>query len=221
MKKLLIVANWKSNKTTQQAKEWLMAFKSIQIPDNKEVIICPPFTLLSDMTKFIKENSLPLHLGAQNVSSFDEGAHTGEINAIQIKEFAQFVLIGHSERRLNNKEDEKDLEKKVNQAKNAGIAALYCVSDKNTFIPHEVTTVAYEPTSAISTSGIGIPDTPQNANTVAFEIKKQSGIQKVLYGGSVTEESVNSFTSQLEIDGVLVGGASLDAQKFLQVINHA
>src|SRR5271156_2087163 len=100
MKKLFIVGNWKSNKTLSEAMEWLEKFGSLNpsyTPEEKEVVVCPPFTLLSDMKKCIDENNLPIKLGVQNVSSFAEGAYTGEISAREAKDFVTHALVGHSE----------------------------------------------------------------------------------------------------------------------------
>src|SRR5579872_3663207 len=103
MKKLYIIANWKSYKTTQEAKDWLIEAKKMlsekPLTENKVFVLCVPFTLLSLVSQFIHENSLPIFVGSQDISPFGMGAYTGEINAAQIKEFANYALIGHSERR--------------------------------------------------------------------------------------------------------------------------
>ena len=102
MKKLFIVANWKSNKTSLDAGEWLHRFMNYDLGFmNKDVIICPSFTLLSNLKSYFLNHKSTIKLGAQDISPFDEGAYTGEINGKQIKEFADYVLIGHSERRKN------------------------------------------------------------------------------------------------------------------------
>src|SRR5574340_1242098 len=115
MDKLLIVANLKSYKTETEAKEWLDAFVKIkEIVNNltdKEVIICPPFQLLFMFSLYAKDKGLPVKIGAQNLSPFEEGAYTGEVNARQIKDFADYVLIGHSERRNNFGETDDMLSK--------------------------------------------------------------------------------------------------------------
>ena len=117
MDKLFIVANLKSNQTNSEAKDWLFNFKKIkdlkQNLDNKEIILCPSFILLDFFALFIAENNLPFKLGAQNVSPFDQGPYTGEVNAKQIKDFADYVLVGHSERRNNFGETDDRLFKKV------------------------------------------------------------------------------------------------------------
>ncbi|HUD44169.1 MAG TPA: triose-phosphate isomerase family protein [Patescibacteria group bacterium] len=219
MKPLFIVANWKERMDSAQAGKWLTQFSifNFQFP-NKEVIICPPFTLLSQVKQFIQDHQLPLKLGAQTISQFAEGAHTGEESGEMLKEFVEYVIIGHSERRALGETDEI-LQVKVNQALQFGLTPIYCVSSPTMSVPKDVTIVAYEPVSAI---GSGQPDTPENANEVATSIKQKfSFVQTVLYGGSVTAENVAVFTNQEQINGVLVGGASLDANSFSSIIRNA
>lgn len=207
MKNILVVGNWKSNKTVGEAQEWLAKFKNA----NKNVILCVPYTLLPIMKG-------PFMLGAQDVSPFGDGAYTGEISARQIKEFADWVIIGHSERRKNFNETDEMLAKKAEQAKLAGLKIIYCVSDDTSPVPAGVDVVAYESVWAI---GTGRSDTPENANTVIATIKAKSQISTVIYGGSVTAENVASFIKQPAIDGVLPGGASLDPEKFSALIQNA
>lgn len=223
MKKLFIIANWKSNKTTEDARAWLDEIVAARLEDQitsaKEVIVCPPFTLLSYLKTDILEKSIPIKLGSQDVSSFGVGAHTGEISATQIKEFAEYVVIGHSERRKEHLENNEMLAGKVISALTAGLSPIFCVQGADTQIPSGVSMVAFEPVAAI---GTGNPDTPENAEKVARSIKKaHPEVQHVVYGGSVTAENVNSFTQMSSIDGVLVGGASLEADKFLPIVKNS
>lgn len=218
MDSLFIVANLKSNKTYDEAKSWLEAFKTIDesLLEEKKIIVCPSFTLLGLFKSFFSDNNLKVSLGAQSVSSLDEGAHTGEVNAKQIKDFADFVIIGHSEERKLLNESDETLTQKVNLSIKYGLTPIFCVQDKDTFIPQGVLIVAYEPVFAI---GSGNPDSPENANEVASSLK-QKGDYRVLYGGSVTNENVGSFTSQPNLSGVLVGGASLEAEAFIKIIQN-
>lgn len=213
----LIIANWKSYKTEKEAKLWLTIFKEHrELLLSKTVMLLAPYTCLSSLKKEIDALGLPIVLGAQDISPFSEGAYTGEINALQIREFASYVLIGHSERRRLLLESDELISKKVAMAKKEGLEVLLCVQDIETPIPEGVTMVAYEPVSAI---GTGHPDTPENAASVITKIK-QKGISYGIYGGSVTAENVRSFTEHVS-DGVLVGSASLDPRNFLAIINHA
>lgn len=220
MKKLFIVANWKSYKTTKEAAEWLEEFSNLQLTstEEKEIIACPSFTVLPDMKKIVSEKNLPIKLGAQDISPFEEGAYTGEINAKQVKEFAEYALVGHSERRMKLGENDEMVAKKFQEASKNTIESIFCVQGVDTPIPEGVKIVAYEPVSAI---GTGNPDTPENAEIVAKSIREKHAVEFVLYGGSVTGENVSDFTKMESINGVLVGGASLDANKFSQIIENA
>lgn len=220
MKRKFIVANWKSNKTESEAKNWLSAMSSLKDQDlsNKEIIVCPSFVHLPAMKAFIEEQKLPIKLGAQNVSPFDEGAYTGEVSAKQIKEFAESVIIGHSERRKNFLESDEMLFEKMKLAKQYGLTPLFCVQGKETQTPSNSNIVAYEPIDAI---GTGHPDIPENAEDVASFFKKDYNVVHVLYGGSVTSKNVKQFTQMPNIDGVLIGRASLDAKEFYAIIQNA
>jgi triosephosphate isomerase len=226
MKKLFIIANWKSNKTVAEAKEWLTEISNFtlsgtgkfEISNEKEVIVCPSFTALALVTEYSQQKALPLKIGSQNISPFEEGAYTGEVNAKQIAEFVHYTIIGHSERRAHFFEDEAMLAKKVSQALANNLTPIFCVQSAETSVPQGVTMVAYEPVFAI---GSGHPDTPESADHVAGQIKEKYKVPFVLYGGSVTEDNVHSFTTMEHIDGVLVGGASLDAEKFIGIIKNA
>lgn len=223
MKKLFIIANWKSNKTIEEAEKWLHDFAEVLKSDNsniknKEIIVCPSFTLLEHSRYCSANLKLPLKLGAQNISPFDRGAYTGEVFGSQIKEFAQYVIIGHSERRKNFSETNEMLAQKVLMAKKYNLTPIFCIQNEKTPVPQEIDVIAYEPPTAI---GTGNPDTPENAEKVAGFIKeKNKDVTNVLYGGSVTSENVNSFTKMPNIDGVLVGGASLDLVEFSQIIKN-
>lgn len=220
MKHLFIVANWKSNKTVKEVEDWINELKDANLDVvNKEIIICPSFTLLSHTKSLITNYQLSITLGAQNISPFDEGAYTGEVNGKQIKEFADFVIIGHSERRQNFKETDEMLVKKVQMVQKYLLLPIFCIQNEDTFIPEGVKLVAYEPVEAI---GTGNPDTPENAEKVARVIKNtHKDVMYVLYGGSVTSANISGFTKMPSIDGALVGGASLDAKEFTKIIQNA
>ena len=221
MDKLFIVANLKSYKSQVEAEDWLNNFKinSTKIDyTKKEVIICPPFQLLSVFYSYIKTNGLGAKIGAQNVSPFGEGAYTGEVNAKQLKDYCEYVIIGHSERRQYFKEDDDMLKNKVLSSWSKGVIPIFCVQNENTPLPDEVSIAAYEPTFAI---GSGTPDTPENAEVVARSIRAKKNNLTVLYGGSVDSMNVKNFTSKENIGGVLVGGASLDPLEFIRIVENA
>lgn len=209
----LIIANWKSHMLEKQAQSWLEEMKNTLETTQKTVIVCPPFTLLSSLAL-----DASLLLGAQDISPYGMGSYTGEVNGAQIKEFATYVLIGHSERRQYFKEDDALLTQKVAMAKEHDLIPVFCVQGRDTMIPEGVEIVAYEPIWAI---GTGKAESPEEANEVALDVKAKSDIKTVLYGGSVTAKNVASFTTMHDINGVLVGGASLDPSEFSQIIQNA
>lgn len=223
MKKAFIVANWKSNKTIPEVAEWFRTFNNLQLTINKQIIVCPSFTLLPFVKESIVKGQLSIIVGAQDISPFDEGAYTGEINEKQIKELAEYVIIGHSERRKNFSESDDLINKKIEQAINYGIIPIVCVSSLEQVKSLKIEDgkkilIAYEPLFAI---GSGNADTPENADQMARSIKDVLGEIPVLYGGSVTSNNVSEFSKMLNINGVLIGKASLDAQEFYKIIQNA
>jgi triosephosphate isomerase (TIM) len=219
-KKIFIVANWKSNKTQEEAIGWLSEMSNLKDLDlsNKEIIVCPSFVHLSPMKSYIEDQALPIKLGAQNISSFDEGAYTGEVNGRQIKELADYVLIGHSERRRCVGETEEMLMGKVKMAKQWGLKVIFCADNQNSLIPDETSIVTYEPPNAISPAPA---DTPENAEKAAKAFKAKAPFEAILYGGSVALVNVTSFTLMESINGVLVGKASLDPKEFYEIVKNA
>lgn len=222
MDKIFIIANWKSNMSLLEAQNWLEEFSNFSsevrnFPD-KKVIICPSFVFLSQIRNILTEKKIPVSLGSQDVSTFDKGAYTGEVNAMQIKEFCEYSLIGHSERRTNFEETEDRLSKKIEMARKYGLKTILCVRGTDDLKDNKSEIIAYEPVFAI---GTGNPDTPENANLIAGQIKDQKKAEYVIYGGSINSGNVKNFTSAPNIDGVLVGGASLDPQEFFLIVKNA
>ena len=217
MKNIFIAGNWKSNKTTTESKAWLGKFVMEPFP-NLTVVVLAPYVSLFPLYEEIKNKNMPLLLGAQNISKFDEGAYTGEVTGKMVKEVADWVIIGHSERRKYLGETDADLATKVEKAHAAGLKVIFCVPDDKTPVPASSDVVAYEPVWAI---GTGKTDSPDNANSVVSSIKQKTGATTVIYGGSVTADNVASFVTTPSIDGVLPGGASLDPEKFIHLIRAA
>lgn len=216
-KNIWIVANWKSNKTIQEALEWVSKVGP-QIPndENLKVVVCPTFSCLSEVKKTVTVGNFPLMVGSQDLSPFGNGAYTGEEAAVLLKELINLSIIGHSERRQNFGEDDEMISQKVEQALQNGIIPLVCVQGPDTPVPKGCKLVAYEPIFAI---GTGNPDTPENAESVAKTLKEKYGQDlAVLYGGSVSLENIKNFLSLQNISGALVGKASLDAEEFVQII---
>ena len=222
--KKFVIGNWKSNKNQAEIYEFFQFLKTkfdLHKNDlNPDIvkIICPAFIHLQLAHKLVNEYKLPVSLGAQNISPFDPGAYTGEVNGKQLFEYVSYCIIGHSERRQNFAENEILLRLKTNQAEKWGIKSIFCVQDENTPVPENVRIVAYEPVSAI---GTGTPDTPDNALKVIKRIKSKNKLNSVVYGGSISVENINQYLKISEIDGVLVGGASLSPGKFLSMILNA
>lgn len=211
----LVVANLKANKTWDEISSWIDDVAKLAQNFSGTIIFCPSSPFLASSYQKISQNGINLKLGAQDISEFEQGAYTGEVAASQIADVVSFVLIGHSERRQNFKEDDGTLEKKVENAKNAKIEPIFCVQNENTPIPPKVEIVAYEPVFAI---GTGNSDTPENVQTVAQKLKAK-GQYAILYGGSVSGQNVKAFVKD-NVEGVLIGATnSLDPQKFTGIIS--
>lgn len=234
MKKKFIVANWKANKTEEEAVAWIESFYNsedqIEDRDSKEIIICPPFSLLLQLRKYIDANGLSLSLGTQDISKFGAGAYTGEIPAEIIKKIISHSIIGHSERRKYFSEENQDILAKIKILLDNEITPILCLSDMNQldfYISHDKTVVdrssdiifVYEPPSAISGGGSFHAESPQSVEENASEISRKIG-KKVttLYGGSVNPDNASTFFELANIDGGLIGQASLDASSFLEII---
>jgi len=219
MDKKIIIANWKSNKNTAQAEEFIRLFSEninrLNL-DNKQIILAPSYSLLYTCKTLIDKYNLPVSLCAQDVSSFPEGAYTGAVNAKQIKEFADYTIIGHSERRDYFSESDDVLFKKVNEAKDNDLKIIYCIQNENQKIPSGVAMVAFEPPTAIGTNN---PDDPKHIEEVFSQVSKSySG--KILYGGSIKADNVRNYIHIASCSGLLVGGASLEADSFIDLIKE-
>lgn len=218
-KNIWIIVNWKSNKTIEEAIEWISSVGP-QIPKRKDlkVVVCPTFSALSEVKKAVQAGNFPILVGSQDISSFGIGAYTGEEPAEILKQFIELSIIGHSERRQNFSETDDMVDKKVKKALENKIIPLLCVQGLQTSVPAGCKLVAYEPIFAI---GTGNPDTPENANKVASDLKNRAGEDlEVLYGGSVNPDNIKSFVDQPGISGVLIGKWSLDADKFIKLIEE-
>ncbi len=222
--KKYIVGNWKSNKTILQIEEWFSIFYRLY-KENKNtdlhntiVVVCPAFPHLFIAKKLRDQYKLPIEIGAQDISPYISGAYTGAVSNDIIKEFAGYVIIGHSERRKNFLEDDHILTQKVTRAEEVGLIPIYCVPDKNTYVPKDTDIMAYEPVWAI---GTGKTETPEKADEVALFLKNRFPDSSVLYGGSVSPDSIGGFSTVKNIDGYLPGGASLNPQKFWEIVVHA
>ena len=219
MKDIWIIANWKSNKTIAEALEWIgIAGPDIPRNENLKAAVCPPFCALSEVKKAVTVGNFPLLLGAQDLSPFGVGAYTGEEPAEILNQLIDFAILGHSERRKYFGESDETVAKKTVEALSNNITPLVCIQNEDTPVPPECRLIAYEPVWAI---GSGFPDTPQNAGDIAKQLKGKYGRNlKVLYGGSVNTQNAKGFIEQENIDGVLVGNASLSAEEFAEICKN-
>lgn len=246
----LIAGNWKMNKTEQEAIALVRVLMQRLDPVNGvEVLVCPPFTSLSQLNKLLVSSSLLL--GAQNISEKTSGAFTGEISGVMAAEFCTHVILGHSERRAYYGEMDQLINQKVKAAQNAGLIPILCIGEtleeKDSGLATSVLTsqlktglkeifcddpsrlvIAYEPVWAIGTGRTAVA--AEISDLIARVIRPVLGGLwgekavdqiRVLYGGSVKPANAGNFFIQPEIDGALVGGASLSAEDFLGIIEKA
>lgn len=217
MKNTWIIANWKSNKTVKEALEWVSVVgPKLPKKEGLKVVVCPPFTDVEEVKKAVMVGNYPLHVGVQDLSPFEVGPYTGEESASILKDFVDFAIIGHSERRRNFFETDEMVEEKVEMARKSNIIPLVCIEGVDIPVPEGVKLVAYEPVAAI---GTGQADTPENAAKVATQVKQKYGEDvEVLYGGSVTSQNAKSFLDNQSLSGLLIGKASLDPEEFLKIV---
>jgi len=222
-----IIANWKANKTEKETIEWFTEITTFDFNKLKdiEIIACLPFVFLAIAKEEIKKNMLPIKLGAQNVSHFKEGPYTGVVTAKMLQGLVDYVLIGHSERRELLKETDELVIQKTILALEYNIIPIICFStiEQVKLWQKGVTDIKgkenplflYEPIEAI---GSGKPEDPLEVKNKVKEIKNIVGEMPVLYGGSATPNNINSYFNIENIDGVAVGGASLDPKSFLKIL---
>lgn len=230
--KPIIVANWKANKNIQETNDWVNQTKN-QLEENKnvEVVICPPFTSIPTLAWLLTKSDIKI--GAQNVSNYENGAFTGEVTADMLVGLVTHCIVGHSERRRYNSENEEQVGQKIEHLVAANIIPILCISDlaqmDNYLKAHQSfkenakkITFVYEPPSAISGGGAYHPETPEEASLNAGKIGEKIGeAVRTLYGGSVSENDVDQFLAAENINGVLVGKASLSPETFIRLVQKA
>jgi triosephosphate isomerase (TIM) len=222
-----LIANWKSNFSNTQSLIWLKEIEALvsTIPPTLKIVICLPFTDLPEFNRHLNFSKTPLLVGAQTVSSYSAGKHTGDITAQMLSELVTYCLVGHSERRSNG-ETSGDVALQTQALLKANITPIICVDlpyideqIKELFgqnITFNQCIFAYEPISAI---GSGKPESPENASkTIAKIILLTNDDSPVLYGGSVSPENILDFTNRPNISGVLVGTSSLKSSTFSELI---
>lgn len=223
--KKVIIANWKENKTVEEALAWLSDFRVLAgtVGDFSNVILCVSAPLLFPMREKIKGLKMNLSLGVEDISVFDEGAFTGEIGAFQIKGLAKFALLGHSERRKYFKETPETILLKMNQCTKYDLRPIICLSHPEEalqLVPDKRGTeiVVYEPPTAISSNGVFHPESLASVLTAVLKIQEKLPLgHPILYGGSINPENAADYLSRPEIGGVLVGAASLDSRSFAAI----
>ncbi|MGI2903403.1 triose-phosphate isomerase [Tolypothrix sp. VBCCA 56010] len=240
MRKIVIAGNWKMFKTQAESQEFLEGFLPTlqQTPDEREVVLCVPFTDLSALSKNL-HGSL-VQLGAQNVHWEESGAYTGEISGPMLTEIGvRYVIVGHSERRQYFGETDTTVNLRLKAAQKYGLTPILCVGETkqqrdagetefliSTQLEKDLVDVdqtnlviAYEPIWAI---GTGDTCETKEANRVIGLIRSQLTNPNVpiQYGGSVKPNNIDEIMAQPEIDGALVGGASLEAAGFARIVNY-
>ena len=249
MRKPLIAGNWKMNKTVSEAVDFANNLKSaLRDVQDVEVVICPAFVALSEVSKILEGSSAKL--GAQNMYMQENGAYTGEISPLMLKELGcRYVIIGHSERREYFKEDNKLINAKIKLALKYQLRPILCVGETLSEYQNNQTidivkteirdglagideeqmsqvAIAYEPIWAI---GTGKTATPDDANRVHKIIRKiisemfdaKTGEKtRIQYGGSVKPDNISALMGKSDIDGALVGGASLSVESFIRIVNY-
>ncbi|HXC98675.1 MAG TPA: triose-phosphate isomerase [Verrucomicrobiae bacterium] len=249
-RKLIIAGNWKMNKTVAEGVSLVRDLK-LETANIKEVdiVVCPPFTALGEVSKEVLTSNI--RLGAQNMSEHNFGAYTGEIAAGMLKEFSvRYVILGHSERRQFQKESDALIAKKALAAHAASIKPIVCVGETlaereagqtekvlDTQVrgslaglikeQMEETVIAYEPVWAI---GTGKTATTAQAQEAHLFIRRLIGTLfddatakrvRLQYGGSVKPSNARELMTQPDVDGALVGGASLEARTFADIIKNS
>lgn len=246
MRKPIIAGNWKMNKTAAEAVKLIEELKPLVAKAKPEVVVCVPFTDLAAVGKAIEGSKIKL--GAQNVAWADKGAFTGEISAEMLKELGvEYVVIGHSERRQYFGETDESVNKRVKQALANGLKPIVCVGEtklereknrtkrvlKKQIVEglagvedFENLVVAYEPVWAI---GTGLTATKEDANATIGYIRRIVGNTfgkevaknlRIQYGGSMNAGNAKDLMSMRNIDGGLIGGASLKAEDFSKIVNY-
>ena len=250
-RKLIIAGNWKMNKTAAEAVELVKGLmRELGKVKDADIVVCPPFTTLSEVSKAIL-SSKNIRLGAQNMSEHNVGAYTGEIAAVMLKEFSvRYVILGHSERRQYQKESDELISKKALAAHAASLKPIVCIGETlaereagqmvkvletqvrgslASLTKEQIaeTIVAYEPVWAIGTGKTATPAQAQEAHAfIRNELAKMfdeavARKVRIQYGGSVKPANARELMTLPDVDGALVGGASLEVRSFADIVKNS
>ena len=248
-RKLIIAGNWKMNKTVTEALALVNDLK-IELANVKEldIVVCPPFTALCEVSKALRDSNI--RLGAQDVSEHNAGAYTGDIAAEMLKELSvRYVILGHSERRQYHKESDELIAKKARAAHAASLQPIVCVgetlAERETGQMEKIletqvrgsltglskeqmveTIIAYEPVWAIGTGKTATTAQAQEAHgfirgLLVKLFDEAARRVRIQYGGSVKPSNARELMSQPDVDGALVGGASLEARSFAEIVKNS
>lgn len=221
-----IIANWKANKNMTAVQEWITNF-TMQLQGNEtlmnklrqnevSIIIAPPFPFLQ-MMKSLEDVTPNIKIAAQTVSAFVEGAYTGEVTAKSLNGLVSMAIVGHSERRAHFAETDESLATRVANAQAESIEPIYCIRGTEDAIPTTVKFIAYEPVEAIGT-GMNMPSTQVSEKKKIFTLPAGAAF---IYGGSVNDQTAQEYLTNPDIDGLLIGGASLKPETFLAIAAKA
>jgi triosephosphate isomerase (TIM) len=245
MRKKVVAGNWKMNKSLQEGIELASEINKLVKTSDVTVVLCPPFIHLSDVSKIITNKSI--FVGAQNCASEAKGAYTGEVAASMVKSTgAQFVIIGHSERRSYYHEDDQLLNKKVKIVLENSLTPIFCcgevLAEREGGIHFDVVkkqisalfdlsatdfaklVIAYEPVWAIGTGKTATSDQAQEMHKIIRDFiaekygKELAGNVSILYGGSCNPANAKELFANPDVDGGLIGGASLKAEDFIAIV---
>ena len=250
MRKPIIAGNWKMYKTIAEALDFVQAFKPLIVASTHcEIVIAPAFTAIKSVSSRLEGSNLEVG-AQDVAAEPGPGAFTGEVSASMLKEAgARWAIVGHSERRQFYGETDESVNAKIRATQGAGLSAIVCVGerleDRDAGRAEQVVEaqlslgmrnltaseasriiIAYEPVWAIGTGRTATPETAQQMHAfIRSRIGMMFGQQvadaiRVLYGGSVKADNIVSLMSQLDIDGALVGGASLEAESFASIVNY-
>jgi triosephosphate isomerase len=249
-RKLIIAGNWKMNKTAAEALDLVQGLKrELAAVKEVDIVVCPPFTALANVSQAVLESNI--RLGAQNMSEHQSGAYTGEISAGMLKEFSvRYVILGHSERRQYQQEGDALIAKKALAVHAASLKPIVCIGEtlaeregnktqavvgkqlegslagltKDQMVE---TILAYEPVWAIGTGRNATPDQAQEVHayirrTLASLFNEAVAKRvRIQYGGSVKPANARELMGQPDVDGALVGGASLEVRSFSDIIRNS